>query len=68
MRPVVDLLKAARERRDLASRARKWAEVLHDRADKLRRYAEELDQQAIALEKEAEEASGNDQLGSDDSH
>jgi hypothetical protein len=56
MRSAVDLLKEARERRDLASRARKWAEVLHDRADKLRRYAEELDRQAVALEKEAAEA------------
>jgi len=52
--PVLDLLKAVRETRDLASRARKLAEMSPDQAskDRIRRYAEELDQRADELEKE----------------
>ena len=57
MREVLDVLKQARETRDLASRARKRAATLQDRADHNRvlRHAEELDQQAAALEQKAEQ-------------
>jgi len=58
MRQTVDLLREARETRDLASRARKLAERVTEPADKdrLRRHAEELRAQAARLEKEADAA------------
>jgi hypothetical protein len=52
---AVELLKQARNTRDLASRAKRRALTLSDPADKdrLLRHAEELIEQAEALEKRA---------------
>ena len=54
MRPVLDLLKKARETRDLASRAQKMAETLAEPAEKVRvrAYVEELLKQAARFEEE----------------
>ena len=55
MRPVLDLLKEARETRDLASRARRMAQGISDPAEKARvqSYVEELLKRAAKLEEEA---------------
>lgn len=55
MRQILDLLKEARQTRDLASRAEKLAETKSDPAEKarLRSWAEELLKQATRLEQEA---------------
>jgi hypothetical protein len=55
MRSVLDLLKEARQTRDLAARAQRLAEAKADPADKarIRSWVEELLKQAARLEEEA---------------
>jgi hypothetical protein len=54
----IDFLKEAREARAVASRARKWADLVSDPADRdrIRQYADELAATAVLLEQEAEGA------------